>query len=147
MKVPPPALVRPPPLIAPPNVEDRLLVDPTVRVLLLSATFPVPVRAPRVWLAPSDRVVEAARSTAARVPRALRTVGRRVPPVTFTWVPLTRLVAADLRTRVPAPDLVIVRAVPPSSSAPRLRVPTPVPLLSTLNPAAPLRVVLPRVRV
>src|SRR5207248_4028804 len=44
------------------------------------------------------------------------------------------------------PALVIVRAVPPSLSAPRVSCPAPAPLLATVNVAAPFRVVVPRVR-
>src|SRR5438067_1066423 len=103
--------------------------------------------APLLWRAPRANVAEPATSTRARAPRAVALLEYSVPAATLTWAPSTRLAAAAVRVRAPAPPLVRVEAVPPSFRAPRVSVPAPVPLLATLIVAVPVRLVAPRFRV
>ena len=101
--------------------------------------------APIVWLAPTLNVAPAATSTTAKLPSAVVLLELSLPPVMATVVPSTRLVAAVLRVTAPVltPLMVMVRAVPPSLSAPSARV-TPA---AGAKIGLPESVVAPRVNV
>ena len=129
---------------------------PTVRALPLSCTLaPLtttvpasPKRAKRLAGA-EQNVAPLATLTAVWVPRAVELLELSVPPVTFTISLAFMAIAAALSVKAPESLLVMVRAAPPSFSAPRISVPTPLPLLATSKVGLPVSKtppLLPKVR-
>ena len=94
-----------------------------------------------VVVASGTNTVTVVASTVAQLERAPATCELKTPPLIVNAVPLTKLAAAVPRVSVPLFCLMIVRAVPPSLSAPSVRL----VLAAVSNTALPVSVVAPKV--